>query len=183
MESSPNPSSPHLGSPSSLPSTPLTHDSSDQIDLEGPSTSPTLPPYQSTSYKAPSFSFSSSDPLGPLPLSSTNVSGPSQIRKRGPSSSLIDNHSRNKTPRNNNQAAKRAILEARDLLIEAYSLTTSKVEQAKLLDLLEVFREYTEDGKLQKASNIISSQIANLETTTRQIESKARALSKVPTPT
>jgi hypothetical protein len=130
------------------------------------------------------FSFSSSDPLAPLPLSPTQGgSRPSQIRKRGPSSPLIDNrHSRN-TPQNPNQAAKRAILEARDLLVEAYTLTTSKVEQAKLLDLLEVFREYTENGKLQKASNIISSQIANLETTTRQIESKARALSKVPTPT
>ena len=125
MESSPDPSSPHLGSPSSLPSTPPTHDSSsDQMDLEGASTSPTLPPHQNTTHEAPLFSFSSSDPLAPLPLSPTNVPGPSQIRKRGPSSPLIDN--RNKTPQNNNQAAKRAILEARDLLVEAYTLTTSK---------------------------------------------------------
>src|SRR5437016_4676399 len=184
MESSPDPSSSHLGSPTSLPSTPPTHDASDQMDLEGASTSPILPPHQNSSYQAPLFSFSSSDPLAPLPLSPTNVPRPSQIRKRGPSSPLIDNrHSQNNTSQNNNQAAKRAILKARDLLVEAYTLTTSKDEQAKLLDLLEVFREYTEHGKLQKASNIISSQIANLETTTRQIESKARALSKVPTPT
>ena len=168
MESSPDPSSPHLGSPSSLPSTPPTHDASDQMDLEGASTSPILPPHQNSTHQAPLFSFSSSDPLAPLPLSPTQCgSRPSQIRKRGPSSPLIDNrHSQNNASQNNNQAAKRAILEARDLLVEAYTLTSSKDEQAKLLDLLEVFREYTEDGKLQKASNIISSQIANLETTT-----------------
>ena len=167
MESSPDPSSPHLGSPSSLPSTPPTHDSSsDQMDLGGASTSPILPPHQNSSHQAPLFLFFSSDPLAPLPLSPTNVPGPSQIRKRGPSSPLIDN--RNTAPQNNNQAAKRAILEARDLLVEAYTLTTSKDEQAKLLDLLEVFREYTEHRKLQKASNIISSQIANLETTTHK---------------
>ena len=98
MESSPDPTSPHLGSPSSLPSTPPTHDLVDQMDLEVASTSPNLPPHQNTAHKALSFEFSSSDPLGPLPLSSTNVSGPSQIRKRGPSSPLINNHARNKAP-------------------------------------------------------------------------------------
>src|SRR2546421_3695134 len=92
MESSPDPSSPHLGSPSSLPSTPPTHDSSsDQMDLEGASTSPTLPPHQNTTHKAPLFLFSSSDPLAPLPLSPTNVPRPSQIQKRGPISPLITN--------------------------------------------------------------------------------------------
>ncbi len=96
MELSPDPSSPHLGSPSSLPSTPPTHDSLDHIDLEGASTSPILPPHQNSSHQAPLFSFSSSDPLAPLPLSLTNVPGPSQIRKRGLSSPLIDN--RNKAP-------------------------------------------------------------------------------------
>jgi hypothetical protein len=46
------------------------------------------------------------------------------------------------------------------------------------LDLLEVFREYTEKGLLYKASSIISSQIANLETATRQIETKTRDINK-----
>jgi len=49
--------------------------------------------------------------------------------------------------------------------------------------LLEIFREYTEKGKIQTTSKIIASQVANLETATRQIETKARALAKAPIPT
>jgi hypothetical protein len=74
--------------------------------------------------------------------------------------------------------AKTAILEARDLIVLASTLAESRDEQSRLLDLLEVFREYTEKGLLYKASSIITSQIANLETATRQIESKARDLNK-----
>jgi hypothetical protein len=76
--------------------------------------------------------------------------------------------------------AKTAILEARDLIVLASTLAESRDEQSRLLDLLEVFREYTEKGLLYKASSIITSQIANLETATRQIESKARDLNKTP---
>ncbi|RDL34488.1 uncharacterized protein BP5553_07616 [Venustampulla echinocandica] len=76
-----------------------------------------------------------------------------------------------------------AILEARDLIIEAYSLTKARTEQVKLLDLLEVFREFTEHGHLQKASKIISSQISNLESATRQLEAKSRDLSRATGPT
>jgi hypothetical protein len=69
------------------------------------------------------------------------------------------------------------------LIVQAYTLTKAREEQSKLLDLLEVFREYTEKGRLQTASTIIASQIANLESATRQIENKARALAKAPLPT
>jgi hypothetical protein len=75
-----------------------------------------------------------------------------------------------------NGLARSKILEARDLLLEACSLTKSRDEQSRLLDLLEVFREYTEKGKLAKSSNIIASQVANLETAVRKIETKAKAL-------
>lgn len=75
------------------------------------------------------------------------------------------------------------ILEARDLIIKSYTITKSREEQSRILDLLEIFREYTEKGKLQSASTIIASQVANLETATRQIETKAKALAKAPTPT
>lgn len=77
------------------------------------------------------------------------------------------------------KSARDAILQARDLLVEAYSLTDSRDEQSKLLDLLEVFREFTEKGALSKASSIITSQIAHLETATRSIENKTRALAQV----
>ena len=74
------------------------------------------------------------------------------------------------------------ILEARDLILQACSITKSRDEQSRLLDLLEIFREYTEKGRLTKSSNIIASQVANLETAVRKIETKAKTLTGNPTP-
>jgi hypothetical protein len=68
------------------------------------------------------------------------------------------------------------ILEARDLLIKAASLTKEYDKQTRLLDLIEIFREYAEKGKVLKTSNIIVLQIASLENTTRRMESKAKEL-------
>ena len=77
---------------------------------------------------------------------------------------------------------KEAIRQARDLIIKALSLTKSYKEQSRLLDLIEVFREYIEKGRLYKALNIIATQVANLELATRKIETKARDLAKEPKP-
>ena len=76
--------------------------------------------------------------------------------------------------------AREAIRQVRDLIIKALSLTSSFEEQSRLLDLIKVFREYTEKGRLYKASNIIATQVANLELATRKIETKARDLAKEP---
>jgi hypothetical protein len=73
------------------------------------------------------------------------------------------------------------ILAARDLILKACTLTESRDEQGKLLDLLEIFREYTEKGKIQNTSRIIAHQVANLETATRKIETQAKALAKTTT--
>ena len=78
--------------------------------------------------------------------------------------------------------AKEVILQARDLIIKALSLTKSYDKQSRLLDLIEGFREYTEKGRLYKALNIIATQVANLESATRKIEIKARDLAKEPKP-
>jgi hypothetical protein len=51
-----------------------------------------------------------------------------------------------------------------------------------LLDLLEVFREFTEKGRVRTTSSILTSQVANLESATRQIEARAKALTKTPLP-
>ncbi|APA05397.1 predicted protein [Sclerotinia sclerotiorum 1980 UF-70] len=90
----------------------------------------------------------------------------------------------NKQPRikNNPTTPKEAILKARDLIVLASTLSQSCDEQSKLLDLLEIFREYTEKGKLTTASNIITSQITHLESATRKIETQAKALTKAPLP-
>ena len=62
------------------------------------------------------------------------------------------------------------ILEARDLIVKAYLTTQNRNIQARLLDLLEVFREYTENGQICHTSTILATQVANLEQTARKIE-------------
>ena len=123
------------------------------------------------------FSFQSSDPIGlnlgpqpSIPALGTNrkrASDPDQGPRKQPRQALGTQH----TPQS-------AILEARDLIVLASTLTNSRDEQSRLLDLLSIFREYTEKGDLFKASTIITSQIASLESATRQIVSKARVLNK-----
>jgi hypothetical protein len=70
------------------------------------------------------------------------------------------------------------ILETRDLLVKAAGLTKEYDKQTRLLDLIEIFREYAEKGKVLKASNIIVSQVASLENTIRRMESKAKELAQ-----
>jgi hypothetical protein len=60
--------------------------------------------------------------------------------------------------------------------VKANTLTTAREEQVRLLDLLEVFRVYTETGHLENASSIIASQVASLEVGTRKMENKAKPL-------
>src|ERR1035437_6046671 len=159
-----------------------------QIEIEDTPNQASLPPqstFDFTSLQTPANrDSSSSDPIQEAPFS-LDYSAPTdrsirRNRKLGPGSSP-DHPS--KEPRIASQpasSAREAILQARDLIVQAYSLALSREEQSKLLDLLEVFREYTEKGRLKAASTIIASQIANLETATRQIETKARALAKAP---
>lgn len=110
------------------------------------------------------------------------------FRKRGPTESNLFGNNINKqrrtftfsSPSHQNTlssapiTAHTAVLQARDLLVQAYTLTKSREEQAKLLDLLEVFREYTEKGSIQTVSKILTTQINNLETATRKIEAKVK---------
>jgi hypothetical protein len=145
------------------------------------------------------FDFSS-DPLGEGHLSFRDCAASGRrpasfVRKRGPPARDQGQEPRTKEPRNQDprtqdllpqdqeppsSLAKAKILEARDLLLQACTLTKSHDEQSRLLDLLEVFREYTEKGRLYKSSNIIASQVANLESAARKIESKAKALASTP---
>jgi hypothetical protein len=66
------------------------------------------------------------------------------------------------------------ILEARDLLVKTTGLIKEYDKQTRLLDLIEIFREYAEKKKVLKTSNIIVSQITSLENITRRIESKTK---------
>ena len=142
-----------------------------------------LPILNNISLNRPQFSFQSSDPIGLNMAPQPSVPALGTNRKRASDSST---QGPRKQPRNQNHTPESAILEARDLIVLASTLTNSRDEQTRLLDLLSIFREYTEKGSLFKASTIITSQIANLESATRQLASKTRDLNRVqpavPTP-
>ncbi|PMD65267.1 uncharacterized protein K444DRAFT_499792, partial [Hyaloscypha bicolor E] len=78
--------------------------------------------------------------------------------------------------------AKLLIREARSLIVKAISITTSHDQQSRLLDLVEIFREYTEFGRIRHTSTLLASQVANLENATKRIEIQARTQAKT-TPT
>jgi hypothetical protein len=69
------------------------------------------------------------------------------------------------------------ILQVYDLLIEVYLAIKLCEKQFQILDLIEIFREYTKSGKLQKVINQLASQVNNLEYATRKIEAKTKAVS------
>jgi hypothetical protein len=172
---------------------PPTTDPQDLGELpEGPTEQPELPatsPLARLSQRA-RFSFDltanpiSSDELA-APFPSTNSASAARASrtqnglKRSPSSSDIDSdidkeHQILENQRQfQNQAsneAKLLIREARSLLVKAIGITQSHDQQSRLLDLVEIFREYTEFGRIRHTSTLLASQVANLENATKRIE-------------
>ena len=94
----------------------------------------------------------SSDPLnGNSPFNFTPIQSASQSHFRkciaNFANSLIDSQPRTSNLGSDNETTV-LILQARDLIVKAYSTTQNRSIQARLLDLLEVFREYTEKGQI-----------------------------------
>ena len=81
------------------------------------------------------------------------------------STNHIDKEPRTST--SNSTSARDLVLQAKDLLVKAYTYTSFREEQSKLLDLLEIFREYTEKGRIQAVSSILASQVSNLKVASR----------------
>jgi hypothetical protein len=159
-----------------------------EVEPSSPTTpTPTTFTTSRTSGEPVGFDFSS-DPLNGTPFSTSNLPAglhrldTSQIRKRGPPTPAAQPNKNPRTTQEPGKTAKAAILEARDLIIQASILASTHEEQSRILDLLEIFREYTKKGRVQATSRIIASQVAHLETATCQIETKARALAKAPIP-
>jgi hypothetical protein len=171
-----------------LPPPPLSPNlgTSDAIVVDTPDlpTSDTTTPAVSLPVLLSSDPSLTNNPFSPAGLSASSHRPLGYNKKRGYPPAHTPAGRFDKAPRLSStpKTARDAILQARDLLIQACSLASSHEEQSKLLDLLEVFREYTEKGRLQTAATIIASQVANLESATRQIENKARALAKAPVP-
>jgi hypothetical protein len=130
-------------------------------DIDIKASSPTLPYSNATNAAINTTAPQSSDFLEtPRPfadLSAASYRLTHLIRKRG-LKPLPNLNQANKSVRfSQDKSPRDLILNARDLIVQAYTLTKAREEQSKLLDLLEVFREYTEKGRLQTASTIIAS--------------------------
>jgi hypothetical protein len=64
---------------------------------------------------------------------------------------------------------------ARDLLIKAAHQAESGSQQTKILDLLNIFREYLEkDGNLPRDASVLTAQLQRLEQTTQALQTTAR---------
>lgn len=133
-----------------LPSSPLIDSDTELLET----------PRATTATRATETPFNlSSDPLNiDFQPQSRIGNSTKNLRKRGPSS-VIDNARIDKTPRPSTIPTSQAeylILQARDLLLQAYSVTNSREQQTRLLDLVEVFREYTELGRIRHTSTILA---------------------------
>jgi len=75
--------------------------------------------------------------------------------------------------------SKQAISLARDLVVQASQLAKTNDEKEKLLDLLEVFRDFTEHKRLNRQGlSIIASQVSNLEHVSKSLGTTAKLLQK-----
>jgi hypothetical protein len=77
------------------------------------------------------------------------------------------------------RTAEEALAMARNLIVKATALTLLPEKQTLLLDFLEVFRDFTENGRVNKHGlTALASQITSLETVSRGIGAKVRQLQK-----
>jgi len=77
-------------------------------------------------------------------------------------------------------SVKEEIQTARDALVQAANLASSNDEQTRLLDLIEIVRDYTETGRIRKQeTSILTSQISRLDAVTKTI---SKSLNSQPKP-
>ena len=75
-----------------------------------------------------------------------------------------------------------AVEVALGFLVRAASIADIQ-ERRNLLTLIEIFRDYTEKGRVPRnAATIIASQVSNLENVSSSLGSKVQALKKPPAP-
>jgi hypothetical protein len=77
------------------------------------------------------------------------------------------------------KTAEEALAMARTLIVKATALTLIPEKQTLLLDFLEVFRDFTENSRVNKHGlSALASQVSSLETVSRAIGTKVRQLQK-----
>lgn len=146
---------------------------------------PRFPPGSQFAFDLATNPISSDELAAPFSqLNSASAARQSRIPnglKRGPCSSDTDTDKEHQNHGNQHQyqnqasnEAKLLIREARSLLLKAINITPSHDQQSRLLDLVEIFREYTEFGRIRHTSTLLASQVANLENATKRIEIQSR---------
>jgi hypothetical protein len=78
--------------------------------------------------------------------------------------------------------AKEAITMARNMVLQAATLADTNEEQGRLLDLLEIFRDYTETGRVQTHKQTTTNK-ANTNTNKTYAETLGKTAAKATTPT
>ena len=69
------------------------------------------------------------------------------------------------------------------MVIQASNLADTHEEQTRLLDLLEVFRDFTENNRINKHGvSVLASQVSSLESVSRSLGSKVKQLQKASPP-
>src|SRR5882757_9716706 len=155
---------------------------------------PRFPPGSQFAFDLATNPISSDELAAPFSqLNSASAARQSRIPnglKRGPCSSDTDTDKEHQNHGNQHQyqnqasnEAKLLIREARSLLLKAINITPSHDQQSRLLDLVEIFREYTEFGRIRHTSTLLASQVTNLENATKRIEIQARTQVKTMKPT
>ena len=195
MESSPG-DPPTQGDTSHFPPLPSSPNENNTIRVDSTamdieSNSPTLPVTPSAQLLQPppagtifNLEFSSDPITGTSPTarttfhsaSNTNPLGPI-IRKRVNTADRYPSKTQ-KTVNQDPRTVQEAIASARELVIKASLLAKAYGEQSRLLDLLEVFREFTETGKIKSASKVVATQVASLDSSVKKLEAKAKQLAK-----
>ena len=73
------------------------------------------------------------------------------------------------------EGSQECIFTARDLLIKAAHQAESRAQQTKILDLLNIFREFLEkDGNIPRDASVLTAQLQRLEQTAQVLQSSAK---------
>jgi len=147
-------------------------DPSDPMDAEDTTPSPTPRPIQK--------GFSSPDPLS-MDFTPAKASNKTAVPRKRLNSTILEPQ---RTPQPPSScfsflgasvkpmisSVKEGIQVARDALVQAANLASSNNEQTRLLDLIEILRDYTEHGRVRtEEKSILASQISRLDVVTKGI--------------
>ena len=155
-------------------------DLSDPMDSEDTTTTPT----PATRQKG----FSSPDPLS-MDFTPAKASNKAAISRKRLNSTTLEPQRTPQPPSSRFSflgasvkpmisSVKEGIQVARDVLVQAANLASSNDEQTRLLDLIEILRDYTEHGRVRtEEKSILASQISRLDVVTKGI---SKALNSQP---